>query len=465
MVWDIVLIYKMNQNKLFQGTRIRLALWYAIVMGLILTVCGIGFYTAVSHAHTVALDRELEFVAKSLHNNLELKLRQPGKLEPIVKEVLPNLCVVETGCISDRSPSQRHILNAIHQSYYVRLFDKSARLIAISGSLPQTESSDFNKKLWQTIQDDAGNFYHQMSLVLHTRDNRDWGYLQVGRNIADLNSYMDAVKLNLVVGLPISMMMVAVASWWLSGLAMRPIYQSYRQIQQFTADAAHELRTPLAATQATIDSVLLMPDLNIKEAWDILGTIKRQNQRLTSLVVDLLMLSRFDRQSISVQRELCSLNDIIADLVEEFAAMAISAKVILKSEIRVNKDVNIVGDSEQLYRLFSNLIVNAIQYTLPNGEVRVILDSYDSDAVIQVKDTGIGIPTQELSHIFDRFYRVNSDRSRHTGGSGLGLAIAKAIVLSHHGSLDVESEVGKDSTFIVTLPKLQSSRTQLIKNA
>ena len=454
----------MNQNKLFQRTRIRLALWYAIIMGLILTVCGFGLYTTVSHAHSVALDRELEFVANTLHNNLELKLKQPGKISPIVKEVLPNLCVVETGCIWEKSTSQRHILNAIDRGYYVRLFDNSGRLIAVSGSLPQTKTLDLNKKVWQTIEDDTGNFFHQMSLALHTIDNSDWGYLQVGRNIADVNSYMDAVKLSLLVGLPMAMMMVAVASWWLSGYSMRPIYQSYRQIQQFTADAAHELRTPLAATQATIESALLMPDLDIKEAWDILGTIKRQNQRLTSLVVDLLMLSRFDRQSISVQRELCSLNDIINDLIEEFAAMAIRANVTLKSEIRVHKDVNIIGDSDQLYRLFSNLIVNAIQYTLPSGEVTVILDSYDPDVEIRVKDTGIGIPKHELSNVFDRFYRVNSDRSRHTGGSGLGLAIAKAIVLSHHGSLDVESEVGKGSIFIVTLPCDRSSRKQLIKN-
>ncbi|AFY54304.1 histidine kinase [Rivularia sp. PCC 7116] len=455
----------MNQNKLFQRTRFRLALWYAIVMGLILTICSFGFYTAVSHAHSEALDRELEFVARSLHNNLESKLKQPEKVEPIVREVLPSICVVETGCISQKSTAQRHILNAIHQGYYVRLFGNSGDLIAIAGSLPQTESSDFNQKLWQTIQDDTGNFYHQMSLDLHTKDNRDWGYLQVGRNIADVNSYMDAVKLSLLVGLPIAMTMIAFASWWLAGLAMRPIYQSYRQIQQFTADAAHELRTPLAATQATIDSVLLMPDLDIKEAWDILGTIKRQNQRLISLVVDLLMLSRFDRESLSVQRELCSLNDIIEDLIEEFAAMAISSDVILKSEIRINKEINIIGNTEQLYRLFSNLIVNAIQYTLPGGEVTVILDSYETEAEIRVKDTGIGIPKNERSNVFDRFYRVNSDRSRHTGGSGLGLAIAKAIVVSHHGSLEVESEVGKGSTFIVTLPLLQSSRTKLIKRA
>ena len=454
----------MNQNKLFQRTRIRLALWYAIVMGLILTVCGFGLYTAVSHAHSEALDRELEFVARTLHNNLESKLKQPGKLEPIVKEVLPSICVVETGCISQQSTYQHHILNAIHQGYYVRLFGNPGSLIATAGSLPQTQILDLNKKVWQTIQDDAGNFYHQMSLELHTQDNRDWGYLQVGRNIADVNSYMDAVKLTLLVGLPIAMTMIAFASWWLAGLAMRPIYQSYRQIQQFTTDAAHELRTPLAATQATIDSVLLMPDLDIKEAWDILGTIKRQNQRLTSLVVDLLMLSRFDRESLSVQRELCSLNDIIEDLIEEFAAMAISSDVTLKSETSINKEINIIGNTEQLYRLFSNLIVNAIQYTLPGGEVTVILDKYETEAEVRVKDTGIGIPKNELSNVFDRFYRVNSDRSRHTGGSGLGLAIAKAIVVSHHGSLELESEVKKGSTFIVTLPYNQSFRTKLIKN-
>lgn len=442
----------MNQNDIFQRTRIRLALWYAIVMGLILTVCGFGLYTAVDHAHAVALDRELEFIAKTLHNNLELKLKQPGRLEPVVKEFLPNICLVESGCIQEQSNSQRHILNAIHQGYYVRLFDQSGTLIAIAGSYPQKSSSALNKQVWQTIKDDKGNFYQQISLLLHTQDNRDWGYIQVGRNLADINDYMDAVKLSLVVGLPIAMSLVAVASWWLAGLAMRPIYRSYRQIQQFTADAAHELRTPLAATQATVESALLTPDLDTVEIGDILRTIKRQNQRLTSLVVDLLMLSRFDRQSLPMGRELCCLNDVVSDLVEEFAAMAISTQVKLTSVIRVDKDVNILGNSQQLYRLVSNLIVNAIQYTPTGGTVTVILEYSDHYAIIQIEDTGIGIPQTETSRIFDRFYRVNSDRSRHTGGSGLGLAIAQAIVQSHQGSLNVESEFGQGSTFTIKLP-------------
>ncbi|MEH2022707.1 two-component system sensor histidine kinase RppB [Nostoc sp.] len=442
----------MNQNKLFNLTRVRLALWYALVMAVILSLCGFGVYKAVSHAHWVALDRELESVAGTIHDSIELKLKQPGRIEPVVQQLLPNICVLGKRCIQQQSSSKRHILSAIHQGYYyVRFFDNSGRLIAIAGSHPDELSLVFNKELWQTLKNSKGKLYHQISFGLHTQDNRDWGYIQVGRSLEDFNSYLDAVKLILVVGLPTTMVVVSVASWWLAGLAMQPIYQSYRQIQQFTADVAHELRTPLAATQATVESALLMPKLDEIEARDILQTIQRQNHRLTSLVVDLLLLARLDRQPLPLRHE-CCLNDIVNDLIEEFAAIAFSAQVTLTSAIRVEQPLNIVGDSDQLYRLVSNLIINAIQYTPQSGKVTVVLDRSESYAVIQVQDTGIGIPHKELTRIFDRFYRVNRDRSRKSGGSGLGLAIAQAIIHTHQGSLKVQSQLGKGSTFTIQLP-------------
>jgi len=260
------------------------------------------------------------------------------------------------------------------------------------------------------------------------------------------------VKLCLVLGLLIAMAMIIAASWWLSGLAMQPIYQSYRQIQQFTADAAHELRTPLAATGATVESALLMPQIDEEETRDILQTIQRQNHRLTTLVVDLLILARLDKQAEKLQLETCCLNDIISDLVEEFAAMANIAEVKLTSSIEVHQPLNIVANSDQLYRLFSNLIVNGIQYTTRGGKVKVFLNRNEFNAIIKVQDTGIGIPKNELPRIFDRFYRVNSDRSRSSGGSGLGLAIVQAIVQAHKGKLNVQSELGKGSTFTIQLP-------------
>lgn len=442
----------MNQNKLFNQTRWRLALWYALVMGFILSLSAFGLYKAIAHAHWVALDRELESVAGTLHDSIELKLQKPGRLEPIIEQLLPNLCYQNTNCLQDSSSSQRHILSAINRGgYYIRLFDRSGRLIATAGVYPKGLSPVLNKSLWQTLQDTKGNIYHQISLSLHTQDNRDWGYFQVGRSLQDFGDYLNTVKLILKLGLPFSMLIVALASWWLAGLAMQPIYQSYRQIQQFTADVAHELRTPLAATQATVESTLSMPDLDEQEARVTLQTIQRQNRRLIQLVADLLFLARLERQPVPIRRQ-CCLNDVVSDLVEEFEELASGAGVLLKASLGANQPLLVVGDEEQLYRLVSNLIVNAIQYTPMGGQITVTLSCSDHQALIQIQDTGIGIALSEQMQIFDRFYRVNSDRSRNTGGSGLGLAIAKAIVQAHHGSIQLQSELSIGSTFTVRLP-------------
>ncbi len=443
---------RMRENKLFNNTRISLALWYAGVMGLILSLLGMGVYKAISHAHWVALDNELESVAGTLHDSLELKLKQPGKIEPIIGKLLPNFCLVGTSCITDHFNPQRHILSAIEQgNYYARLYDTSGRLIAIAGDYPEGLPQSLNTEPWQTLNTSSNNIYHQISFSLHTQTREDWGYFQVGRSLQDFEDYLGRVKLILLLGLPTSLIFVAIASWWLAGLAMQPIYRSYQQIEQFTADAAHELRTPLAAMQATVESALLV-DLEQQEAKNILTTIKRENKRLIQLVGDLLWLARMDRKTIPLRRQLCCLNDLVDDLVEELEPLAIANQITLTSQIKINKPLNVSGDCDQLYRLVYNLIVNAIQYTPSNGQVTVILERDDRYALIKVQDTGIGIAPEHQKKIFDRFYRVHSDRSRSTGGSGLGLAIAKSIAGSHSSQLSVRSEVGQGSTFIFQLP-------------
>ena len=448
----------MRQNKLFHNTRVSLSLWYAGVMGLILSLLGFGVYKAISHAHWVALDRELESVAGTLHDSLELKLKQPGQIEPIIGELLSNLCLVKTNCLDKRINSQRHILSAVDRgNYYARLYDTSGRLIAIAGDYPEGLPQALNTEPWQTLRDRTNNIYHQISFSLHTQTREDWGYFQVGRSLQDFEDYLGRVKLVLLLGLPTSLILVAVASWWLAGLAMQPIYRSYQQIEQFTADAAHELRTPLAATQATVESALLV-ELDPQETKDILTTIKRENKRLIQLVADLLLLTRMDRKAIPLRRELCCLNDLVSDLVEELEPLAIANQITLTAEFKVKKSLNVSGDCDQLYRLVYNLIVNAIQHTPSNGRVTVILERDASNALIKVKDTGIGIAPEHQKHIFDRFYRVQSDRSRSTGGSGLGLAIAQSIARSHSCKLSVSSELGKGSTFIFQLPLALNSR-------
>ena len=469
----------MHQNKLFHLSRWRLASWYAIVMGCILGICGLGVYEAIVHAHWQTLNRELESVAGTLHDSIEHTLKQPGRLETNTQQILPE------------TSSKRHILGAMHQGdYYIRLLNRSGKIVGVAGFQPEglphlpiqcdvantyhylphlsskgsiacdKQLKNWNtsaQSTWQTLIDADGNRYQQISLPLHIKDNQTWGYMQLGRSIKDIDDYLANVILVLWLGLPIAIILVGGSGWWLSGLAIQPIYQSYSQIQQFTADAAHELRTPLAALGATVESALLTPQLCEAEMRDILHSLSRQNHRLTTLVTDLLLLARMERQSSPIRREKSCLNDIISDLVEELASLAIAAKVTLTSDIRVDKPLQILGDEEQLYRLVSNLIVNAIQYTPSGGEVTVILDCNEHQALVQVQDTGIGIAPEHQQRIFDRFYRVSSDRTRGSGGAGLGLAIAEAIVHAHHGNLQVQSELGKGSTFTIRLPNLGRS--------
>ncbi|MEW5857610.1 MAG: two-component system sensor histidine kinase RppB [Cyanobacteriota bacterium] len=448
----------MNENKLFQLTRWRLTRWYAGVMGVILSLCGVAVYEAIARANWVALDRELESVAGTLHDSIEPILQQPGRLEPDVEQLLPDICVVGEKCVSQIENPTRHTLGAIHQGdYYVRLLDSSGRPVALAGLQPvglaATDKGDrvSTAPLWQILQNRQGTRFHQISLSLHTEDNRPWGYLQVGRSLKELDDHLTALKFILLLGLPVAMIVVAGSSWWLAGLAMQPIYQSYGQIQQFTADAAHELRTPLAAIQATVESTLRMNQLSELEARDTLKAIERQNYRLSELVRDLLLLSRMDRQVLPVKYRPVCLNDLVSDVTEELSALAIAADLTLSIDIRTPEPLHVNGDEEQLYRLIFNLVVNAIQYTPAGGQVAVILDS-STQALIYIKDTGVGIALPEQTRIFDRFYRVNSDRARHTGGSGLGLSIAKAIATAHNGSIDVQSELGKGSTFTIRLP-------------
>lgn len=442
----------MNHNRLFNLTRLRLMGWYIGVMGVILSVCGIAFYEMMAQAHWHALHRELESVAGTLHDGLEPNLKQPGRMEPNIQQLVPGLCMAGSTCAAEMD--HRHVLGAVHQEgYYARFFTRSGDLIATVGQQPDDLPFVSGDEIWQTLNDRLGQRHHHISLLLKTVDNQPWGYLQVGRSLKEFDHHLATTQWLLLTGLPVIMLLVTGASWWLAGLAMRPVYQSYRQIQQFTADTAHELRTPLAATKATVELALEVDPLTLLEARNTLKTIERQNNRLIQLVQDLLLLSRMDLQMLPIKNQPVKLNTLITDIVDEFEALAIASHLKLKAEIPDQRLIIVAGDEEQLYRLVANLVTNAIQYT-PSGMISIQLATEQDRALIRVKDTGVGIPIAEQAHIFDRFYRVNRDRSRHTGGAGLGLAIAQAIAQAHHGTLEVQSKPGNGSTFTVSLPRL-----------
>lgn len=452
----------MKDNQLFGSTRLRLAMWYAGVMAGIMAVCGLGVYQVVAHAYRKTIDQGLEAVTAVVAQRIEPVIQRPEQLRQIADHLSLRLCLTESDCIPTHQAAQ---LPEIIQpslvkvpdpiNYYIRLIDSAGRPIIVMGLQIDELPSTSGRSEWQTLVDRQGIRYRQVSLPLQI-DNQPAGYVQVGRSLQDLNQNLAALRWTLLIGCAIALLLVAWSSWWLAGLAIRPIYSSYQQMQQFTADAAHEFRTPLAAMQATIEATLRfqtkLDSPTIEPNSGALTVLQRQTLRLSELVGDLLLLTRIDQHKGAEKHLPCCLNDLISDLIEELAFLAVKEEIKLSMQLQVSNLVYVLGDEEQLYRMVCNLINNAIQATPAEGKVTVVLRRDEQCAIIQVQDTGLGIPLADQRRIFDRFYRMEQDRSRHTGGSGLGLPIALAIAQAHKGTIQVQSEVGRGSTFTVYLP-------------
>ncbi|WP_373542070.1 two-component system sensor histidine kinase RppB [Chamaesiphon sp.] len=440
----------MRQNRLFNRTRIQLTVTYAIVIGLITLLSGSAIHLVMIRAFARTVDRELNTLAGTVHDTLEAVLQQPEIVDPVAMNLLPGLCVVGKEC-SPVKPHSKIAELTKKQGYCLRLLSLKGRAIGTLGGKKHKFTDEIPTMDWETITDDRGERYHIHTLPLKTIDNRDWGYLQVAQSFDRLDEYMSSLHLMLIFGIPLAMLLIGGASWWLSGLAIQPIYQSYEQIQQFTADAAHELRTPLAVTRIAVESALDVEVIE-PETRNNLEIAQRQVRHLSCLAEDLLWLSRLEAKQLPLRLQPCCLNDLVSDLEEELAPLAMAHSIELRLEILANQPIYIMGDSDRLYRAIANLIHNAIQYTPAYGVVTIRLESLERNAIVTIEDNGIGIDAADLPHIFDRFYRVQADRSRNTGGTGLGLAIVRAIVQAHHGSTQVDSQLKLGSTFIVNLP-------------
>jgi signal transduction histidine kinase len=393
-------------------------------------------------AFTRTVDRELEVFGKVFEDQLKTELKIPGELSITTQKSLPGLCLKQQSCLPIKSESD--LLNLLAEGYYLRFLTPTGEAIAAIGNNPDEFPDNIYLNHSYDIKNRHGELYHLHLMPLKINNNQLWGYLQVGRTVQRLNDYMNSLHWLLGLGIPSSMIIIGGAGWWLAGLAMQPIEKSYQQLQQFTADAAHELRTPITSLQTIVETNSINPETQ--------KALERQIQRLVTLTQDLLLLSRLENGLQEAKLQQICLNDLVADVEEELMPMAMDAQVLLSSHIPEESYFYIQGNESQIYRMLLNLVSNAIKYTPESGEVKINLTSNDHQGVITIKDTGVGIPNSDIPHIFERFYRVNADRSRNTGGSGLGLAITLAIVQTHKGKLEVQSHVNNGSIFTVTLP-------------
>ncbi|MDK2917461.1 MAG: two-component system, OmpR family, sensor histidine kinase VicK [Candidatus Petromonas sp.] len=221
--------------------------------------------------------------------------------------------------------------------------------------------------------------------------------------------------------------------------------------REFVANVSHELKTPITSIKSYTETLLsgALEDKNISERF--LKVIHDESNRMARLVRDLLQLSNFDYRQTELSKERKDLAKLIKQSVMKLEMAAKNKNQRLEF---VTEEEEMFGyfDHDRIEQVLLNIISNAIKYTEEDGEVKVHLEKEDGNAVLSVKDTGIGIPKEDLPRIFERFYRVDKARSRELGGTGLGLSIAKEIIEAHSGTIEIFSEVGEGTDVIIKLP-------------
>jgi len=229
---------------------------------------------------------------------------------------------------------------------------------------------------------------------------------------------------------------------------------AFESQKQFIQDASHELRTPIAIAQTNIEVAEMEDKATARDYRRLMEVLKMSLERMNRLSDNLLLLSNGEQNQI--RQAVVDIPPLLNEVVTEAGARAAAADVKLELE-PMPDDIRTSGDAFRLKQAIINLVDNAIKYNHPGGDVRVSTEADESQLIIRVQDSGIGISEADRQRIFDRFYRVDKSRSRAQGGSGLGLAIVKKIVEDHGGSITVESTPDVGSTFTITLPRHRPS--------
>lgn len=272
-----------------------------------------------------------------------------------------------------------------------------------------------------------------------SRGDRDRRIEQVEMPLAELRDLADAIN--------------AMATRAKADIAEMKRLERVRS--EFLGNVSHELRTPIFSVQGYLETLIdgAVDDRSVRD--DFLQKAHQNVLRLHTLLTDLIEISRIESGEMKMSFRYFNAVDYLKAITEELRPTAEIAGVGLTFKVAkgTGGNISVLGDRERLKQALVNLIENAIKYNHPDGEVIVELEAHETDAVFRVRDNGIGIPQDDLKRIFERFYRVNKDRSRAVGGSGLGLAIVKHIIEAHGTTIHVESEHGSGSLFSFSLKR------------
>ncbi|CAN5577172.1 ATP-binding protein [soil metagenome] len=423
---------------MFNHSRRNLARWFTLSMGSILILFAGTTYYLRTEDRLEATDRLLYKKTRIMAASVQYDLSE-GK--PQVD--LGNVPLLGSGL----RPLGTDLV-------YVRWYDSKKQLKRFFGTPPadplmipsgfrtvKTRESLSTEKIW----------LRQVTLPVQ-EGNELIGYLQVAIPLGDIQADLRQFQLALTLSVLVTLVLIGFIGWYLGGIAMQPIRAAYMQLQRFTADASHELRSPLSASLTNAQVAQLLA-ADYPEIQPSLENIIDSTQSMNVLVNNLLMLARHQGRLAPDLLKPINLNIFLSELAADYVALAAAQKI--KFIVHVpEQHIKVLGDPDLLKQAVKNLLSNAYKYTAVGGTVWLRLETHSSWAIVQVVDTGIGISEKDLPYVFDRFYRVDTQRTRDKGGFGLGLSLAQQVVQAHGGQIRVTSVDHKGSTFQIQLALL-----------
>jgi signal transduction histidine kinase len=401
---------------MFQKTRYQLTIAYIGVLTIILTV----FTVAVRLTFTRSLNQQLTQKLASLVTAAALNMDvENGILEVDEEEIL------------------------VGQYQGIQWFNLQGNLFVQQGKYQLNLPWDLQQL---QVQICSAQVCSLSKPVKDLQDGKLIGYVRVSESLIPLNSTIRRLDYGLGSGIVISLLLSTVGGIWLTGRAMQPIELSFERLKQFTADASHELRSPLMAIKTNAAVALKYPDGMREGDLEKFSAISDAGNQMTQLTENLLLLARTD-QMVAIATKPVNLSLLLAHLIQLYATQAEPKKLVWQGQIE--EDLYLLGNETLLKQLFANLLQNALNYSSCGGSVTVKATRENSQLLVKVNDTGEGIAPEHLNKIFERFWRADPSRSYQSGSSGLGLAIVREIVRQHQGDIFVESQLGIGSCFTV----------------
>jgi two-component system, OmpR family, sensor kinase len=465
--------------------RLRLTLWYVGLLAAILIAFGVGLYSIVSFSLYDEVDTTLESKARDIEVSLATVLAVQNDPMTVLRQGGVLLPKADAFAGSD--------INV-----YVQIADLDGSVISKSTNLG---SQKFVVRTDELQDVKAGASIYSIFHINATRlrayvaplrnaNNQVVGVIELAESLREVDTTLATLGARIAGSILAALGIAAIGGAFLARSALAPIdrvSQTARAItlahdlgkrietpntsdevgrlastinemlariedlfrvqQRFVADVSHELRSPLTAVRGNLDLLRrgAADDAGAREEG--LAAIDSEVARMSRMVADLLMLAQADA-GVPIAKESVELDTLLLDVYRQARMSSDGVKVSLGDE----DEAIILGDRDRLKQALLNLVGNAVKYTPSGGEVKLSLEKDEEWVRIAVRDTGIGIAPEHISHLFDRFYRVDKARARDAGGAGLGLSIAKSVVDAHNGRITVESQAGKGSKFTIWLP-------------